>query len=231
MHRAHVYGDLVFETMLWENGQIRFFDLHIERLRQSCTMLHFDIEIDAQHILTTIVTQAKSFDKARVRLVFYRNAEGFYLPHTNQAAFEVEVFPLTPSTVGIELVGIYRDQYKSCTSLSNLKSGNALVYVLAALHAKQQQWNDAIILNEHGRVCEATSSNIIVELNGSWITPPLSEGCVAGIYRQACLQQLDNTFPHLLERPITIDELQCAQQIWLCNAIYGARKVSKLLLS
>jgi branched-chain amino acid aminotransferase len=230
MHRANLYGDLVFETMLWENGTVRFFDLHMHRLRQSCAMLQFDVEIDNQNLLATITAQAKSFNEARIRLVCYRNAEGFYLPHTNQAAFEVEVFPLTPQEDSIELVGIYRGQYKSCTGLSNLKSGNALVYVLAALYAKQQQWNDAIILNEHGRVCEAISSNIIIELNGSWITPPLSEGCVAGIYRQACLQQLDNTFPHLIERAITTNELQSAQQVWLCNAIYGARKVSKLLL-
>jgi branched-chain amino acid aminotransferase len=231
MQRAFLYGDLVFETMLWENGQIRFFNLHMERLHHSFSLLQFEDNIDEHLLHQTIAARAKYYDKARVRLTFYRDADGFYLPQNNQTAFEVEIYPIKQHSEMIDLVGIYRGQYKSCSSLSNLKSGNALVYVLASLYVKQQQWNDAIILNEHGRICEATSSNIIIKLDGAYITPPLSEGCVDGIYRKACLQQLDNRFPHLIELPITLENLGVAHEIWLCNAINGPRKVGKLLLS
>lgn len=59
-------------------------------------------------------------------------------------------------------VGVYQLQYKSCCSLSNLKSGNALIYVMAAPYAKENGFEDVLILNQHQRIAEANSSNVFL---------------------------------------------------------------------
>jgi branched-chain amino acid aminotransferase len=114
--------------------------------------------------------------------------------------------------------------------LSNIKSGNALIYVLAAIFAKENQCEDAIILNEYGRVCEATSSNIFMKYQGKYYTPPLSEGCVDGVMRKVWIQELIKQGFSVLEQPVTIELLAIAEEIWLTNVIQGPIKLNKILL-
>jgi branched-chain amino acid aminotransferase len=231
INRAFVYGDLLFETMKWQSGNVPFFEHHLQRLKQSLKLLKMNDNIDYDALRQQIKSKAESYTNARVRVVVYRDADGFYLPHQHNTQFAVEVFALTPSPPQLNVAGVYTAHYKPCHTLSNLKSGNALVYVLAALHANEQQWDDAIILNEHGRVCESTASNIFIQSAGKIVTPPLSEGCVDGVMRNICLQDVSYGLQGAMQLPITLDMLAGAQKIWLTNALWGVRVLKQVLLS
>jgi branched-chain amino acid aminotransferase len=224
MKRAFVYGDLLFESIKLQYGKPLYAKEHYNRLMQGASVLSFETELSFETFTNVIEQAAVAHPNGRARFVLYRDSEGFYYPHQNKASFTVEVSETTLSKQLIEL-GLYTQNYKPCNDLSALKSGNALLYVLASIWAKEQIFDDALILNEHGFVCEATSSNIFVIKNQQLFTPPLSEGCINGIMRAHLLQSYKR-FP-IIEKPIQVADLKEVDGILLTNAIQGIVSVGK----
>ena len=62
-----------------------------------------------------------------------------------------------------------------------------MVYVLAAIYAKEDNVDDVLLLNEKNKVIESTNANLfILDKDGSLITPPLSDGCLEGDHEVIC---------------------------------------------
>ena len=117
------------------------------------------------------------------------------------------------------VTGVAPGLAKSRDSLCNLKSCNALIYVLAAEYGRQCGWDDTLLQNTDERIIESTIANIFWGERGSIYTPPLSEGCIAGVMRRHLIERLSQHFMHVKEIPLTVDELHEATEVWLTNAI------------
>jgi para-aminobenzoate synthetase/4-amino-4-deoxychorismate lyase len=78
---------------------------------------------------------------------------------------------------------------------------------------------DVILWNERGEITEASSSNVIAELDGRLITPPVSAGLLAGTYRRYLLEQ-----GCIQERTVTIADLQRCSQLFLINSVRKSRE-------
>ena len=74
--------------------------------------------------------------------------------------------------------------------------------------------DDVVLWNERGEVTESTIANVVVELEGTWWTPPLSCGLLPGIFRAAVLDA-----GMVRERVITKDEFRRATRLWLINSL------------
>lgn len=78
--------------------------------------------------------------------------------------------------------------------------------------------HEAVMLNERGEVCEGTITNIsITTPDGDRLTPPLSSGCLAGVYRQSRLNK-----GLLREAALTLADLESASSINLINSLRGS---------
>jgi branched-chain amino acid aminotransferase len=228
MERAFMYGDLIFETIKVVNAKPLLVSYHYNRLVNSAFLLNFKLPVDfnfetfsnqLQQAIINAGGENNYKNQYRLRYTIYRKSTGFYLPHNHTTDYHIDVFLLDPS-VKIDLlkVGIYKVQKKSSGPLSNLKSGNALIYVMASIWAKENGFEDALILNEHNRIIEATSSNLFWIKDNVTYTPPLSEGCVAGVYRSFIL---DNE--QVTEKVCTLTDLEQADEIFITNTINHKR--------
>jgi branched-chain amino acid aminotransferase len=132
-----------------------------------------------------------------------------------------------PKKTLINNIDVYEEQYKASSTLSNIKSGNSLIYVLASQYAVANRLDDALILNQHGRIAEATSSNLFWIKNGIISTPPLGEGPVAGIMREVVMELAQKQGLLVQEKELTIDELLIADECFLTNALNGITIVNK----
>ena len=81
-------------------------------------------------------------------------------------------------------------------------------------------FDEALFLNTHGEVTEGAISNVFIEKNGQWATPPIACGLLAGVYRRHLL----TTRPEIEERVLTLDDLRTADSVYLCNAVRGLRR-------
>jgi branched-chain amino acid aminotransferase len=238
-NRGYRFADLLFETMKWKKGKIHFFDLHWERLHSGLQLLGFTIPPSFNP--TNIINQVNDLagrnilgDTARIRLSCSRG-NGMLNPIPNlpeELIYIIECFP-APRDVnflneeGIT-TGIYEPARKAPDAFSHLKSSNFLAYRMAAIHAFNMKWDNAIILNSHDRIADATGTNVfLVSTGNSLITPPLSEGPVAGVMRKHLLEKLPQVLPGLeiIEKPVTRDMLKEATEIFLTNSITGIRWV------
>ena len=94
---------------------------------------------------------------------------------------------------------------------------------MAALWAKENKMDDAIILNNYNRIAEATIANIIFSKNGKIKTPALSEGCINGVMRRYlvnCIQKENIPFE---EGKIEADEIAEANELFVTNAMNGIK--------
>lgn len=231
------YGDGLFETMKVEEGRIIFKDAHFERLWQGMGVLEMLVpsyltrEMLAGEI-ELLCRKNNCTAAARVRLSIIRGKGGLYDSLDEAPYYIIQAWPL-PTGVGTWndtglVAGIYPEVRKSCDLLSNLKHNNYLLYVMGALHAKKQGWNDAIILNTQERVCDSTIANVFIIKNGVVYTPALAEGCVAGVMRKMLLQALPGFGFEWKEQAITTEELQSADEIFFTNSMFNIRSVQRL---
>lgn len=124
-------------------------------------------------------------------------------------------------------IDVYQDARKSIDSFSQIKSNNYLPYLMAALYARKHQLDDCLLMNSNGNICEATIANLFVIKGNQVLTPPLSEGCVAGVMRRYLLNNLAGLTFSLQERPLDITDLANSDEVFLTNAVQGIRWVQQ----
>jgi branched-chain amino acid aminotransferase len=96
-------------------------------------------------------------------------------------------------------------------------SGQYLNSILAKTESANAGYEEAILLDERGFVCEGSGENIFVVKNGKVATPPQVASILDGITRKSVIQILeDNGFP-VIERDIARSELYLADEIFMCG--------------
>jgi branched-chain amino acid aminotransferase len=236
-NRGLRYGDGLFETIKMKNGKLLFEDEHFARLWKGLKVLEFDIPkhftVEVLQKEISALAQKNGHEvAARIRLNIIRGDGGLYDAKNHLPAYIIQTWPLALgngewNSNGLVL-GIYEAAKKSCDILSNLKHNNYLPYVLAALSAKKEKWNDAVVLNIHGRICDTTIANIFIIKDNVVYTPSLQEGCVAGIMRRAVIQTVLETNGQVVEKEITITDLLAADEVFLTNSMYHIRWVQRI---
>jgi len=103
-----------------------------------------------------------------------------------------------------------------------------MCYAMTATWAKSQKLNDALITNAAGRIVEATIGNVFLVKKGIITTPPLSEGCVAGVIREYLLRMLRAAGTPVQEAPVTREDIIAADEVFLTNSVYGLRWVKHI---
>ncbi len=235
--RALRYGYGLFETMLAQDGGIRLEDLHWQRLRGGMDALriaahpHFFPELK-ESLRKTLLRNGHE-RLARIRLQVWPGSGGYYDGDAFSAHYLIETFPLEAEPERLNenglVTGIAEGIIKSADAYSHIKSCNALPYALAARQAKERRWNDALLLNHSGNISDSTIANLFwSDAADNIFTPPVSEGCVAGVMRQHLLESLPGWGFSVAEGPVSPQELTEARCIFLTNAVRGIRWVSGL---
>ena len=239
-NRSFRYGDALFETMKVTNGKIQLVQYHFERLLSGLQLIKIDIPklFIPEKIVSEILQlckRNKCEDLARVRLTVFRSDGGFpstssgQVESDNSLQYLIECWPL--SNTGNQMnenglvIDVFTDARKSCDKFSNLKSANYQPYVMAALYAKENQLNDCLVLNVHERICDAGIANVFWIKDEIIYTPPLTEGCIAGVMRRYLLEKIQGTRHKVQEKICRINELENADEVFLTNAIQGIRWV------
>jgi len=233
-NRGFRYGDGLFESMRYMNGVLKFPDLHIDRVQKGMKALKLDNSsyIDSWFLrekVDELARRNKTGPDARFRLTVFRDSGGLYSPDSNKMAYVLESQTMDDSQYTFNKKGLIIDVYdeltKSVNILSNLKTCNSLVYVLAGIYKNQNALDEVMILNQHGFLCESISSNLFVVYNRKLYTPSLNEGCIGGVMRQVVMRLAKENGIELVEAQVNPNILNEADEVFLTNATRGIQWV------
>lgn len=185
-------GDGVFETLKTINGQPFALTRHLERLRASAAGMALPLP-DAGLVTQAISELMKSatYDIGRLRITWTSGSGGAgSLRASNMSPTLVlthDQASTWPSEAKVATVAWPRNER---SPLMQLKTISYAENVLALAQAHQVGAEEAIFFNLAGNLSEGTGSNVLVRHMGTWITPPLSAGVLAGVTRALAIQWL-----------------------------------------
>jgi branched-subunit amino acid aminotransferase/4-amino-4-deoxychorismate lyase len=233
-NRGFKYGDGLFESMRVSAGKLQFAERHADRLTAGMKALKMEgagsmDEYFLRQKASELLKKNKLKEGARLRLSVYRADGGLYTPENNNTGYLLEATALSTEKYELNKKGLIVDVFdeltKSVDKLSNFKTSNSLLYVLAGLYKKQNGLDDAFILNSAGFLCESISSNVFVVYNKQIYTPALTEGCVAGTMRNVVMEIAKRNGVSLVEAQINPEVLKEAEEVFVTNAITGIQWV------
>jgi branched-chain amino acid aminotransferase len=234
-NRAFLYGDGVFESIrVWE-GKLMLWEDHYFRLMSSMRIARISIpdNFTPEYLAECMhdCCAANELENARLRISVFREGGGRYLPVETEVRFLIEVSPLDEALYGLNEQGLevelYQDQFKMSGVHANIKTVSSQLYVMAAIFATENGWDDALLINESKSIVEGSSSNIFLIQGDEVITPALTEGCVRGVMRKNLIDLFQKEGVKVREERVSPFELVKADELWLTNAIKGIQWVGK----
>ena len=221
----------VFETIKYSNGKLKNLSDHFERLWSGIELLKINIpdfykpeffEAEIEKLL-----KSSEHKMARVRLSILNNSG---TNSTTNVNFIIEASTIQPPQNKCDSsefnISTYYEVGIMANNLSAIKTNNRLAYFLAKNFAEENNLNDALLINQYGRICDTSIANIFLIVGEKIITPPITEGCVAGVMRKNILKLLYNLGFTIKEIPVNIETINNADEIFLTNSIIGMQPVS-----
>lgn len=203
----------LIETMLWTSG-FPLLDLHLDRLTDSAN--YFAYSCDRASIKARLLAEASRFPDQHPRKVrLLLDADGAIHIESSILAAQSANSDGPPSVC----VAARRTDPADCFLFH--KTTHRGLYDATLASAARAGFADALFFNTHGEVTEGAISNILIEKEGRWYTPPISCGVLPGVYRCYLLK----TRPEIEEKSVTLDELTNADAVYICNALRGLRRV------
>lgn len=236
-NRALLYGDAVFETFKVVDNKILFLEDHYFRLMSSMRILRMKIPMNftleyLEEQIISLTLKLNIANNARVRMTVFRKDGGLYAPETNEVSFIITAkenlsreYLLKKENYEVEL---FKDFHVSKHLISSLKTTNKIIQVVASVFAKENGFDDCILINDEKNVVETISGNIFMFLDNQIITPPVSDGSLNGIMRKQVINELkSSTDFNVIENSISPFDLQKADELFLTNVITGIQPITK----
>lgn len=217
-------GDGVFETTKIIAGVPYALTRHLLRLRNSAQGLGLpepDLDLVRQGVTEIIEVNATSDGVLRITYTAGIAPLGSGRGSTPPTLI-IAIGPVPPPERHVSAVTVPWPRNER-GALAGLKTTSYAEHVRMLARAHAAGADEAIMANTVGNLCEGTSTNVFVGIDGELITPPCSAGALPGITRALVLEWVG---AQELDLPLSI--LETADEILLTSSVRGVRPVSRV---
>lgn len=209
---GYFYGYGLFETILVREGVGIFLEAHLHRLNKGLRDIGINKEVTLEEVeqgilLLKCYNGAIKINVSEKQKVLSVRTVGYTAEHYEHGA-------------KLKLSSVYRNP---TSPLVYLKSMNYMDNILEMRKAKEEGWQDVLFTNYKGEICETAVANIFFIKEGQVITPKVSSGLLNGIIRQWLIETTD-----VIERVVSVDELDSMDGAFITNSLLGIMKVSAI---
>jgi branched-chain amino acid aminotransferase len=229
------FGSRVFEGLrgYWndEEQQLYVFRLddHLRRLAQSMKMMRMNLDFSLEEIRQAVVDVLIKNDlREDVHLapsVYFGVGQSFfsYKPGTVEVGAYVLAQPRKSILDTDKALHVCvsswtrisdRDVPPRIKASANYQNGR-----LAAVQAMEDGYDDALLLNELGKVAEAPGACVFLVRDGTALTAPVTGGILESITRTTLIQLLEEEMSvPVVQRQVDRTELYIADEVWMCGS-------------
>ena len=229
--RGLLLGDGLFETLLAEDGRLRFWDEHLARMARGCAVIGLappDPEAAMREANAALAAAGLGAGQAVVRVTLTAGS-GRGLDRPNPAASRLIVTasqaPASQGTVTLAIAGVRRND---ASPAARVKSLSYLDNVLARRQARELGADEALMLNTRGEMACAAAANLFWIADDRLFTPALECGVLAGITRARVIEAARALRTPVAEVREGMDSLRTAQAVFLTGSLIGVRPASAL---
>jgi branched-chain amino acid aminotransferase len=237
-NRGFRFGDSLFETVRAVNGKIFFWEDHYLRLMSSMRILRMDIpmsftmEFLERSILNILEGNNLENTSAGLRITVFRDKGSEQTPENNNISYIIEAEPLADPFFFLQTeqyeIELFKDFYVNTDMLSTLETNNKMINVLGAIYAKENGYQDVLLLNHNKQVVASVNGNIFMRQGNTIKTPPLSDGCGNGVIRKKLMEIVRSLKElTLIEDSISPFDLQKADELFVANTWNGIRPITQ----
>ena len=236
--RGLLLADGVFETLLVEGDRAWLLEEHLDRWQRSAALLALPPP-PGVGIVQPLITEAiqrsgigSGISSGALRLNWSRGSgrnsgggagsRGIAIPSACTPSFWLQLSAIEPCFEPVRVIVSPTEERSATSLLSRCKSFAYGPSIQARRQAREAGADDALLRSTAGGLCCGTTANLLVRRNSTWITPPLSHGCLPGVMRQRALDR-----GLLVEQPIQEQDLARCEAAWLINSL-GCRPISHL---
>ena len=194
-------------------------EAHFTRLLNSCEALgiKLDYSVEALVDITYRLLKKNKLRSAYIRPFVFSNPDLTFL--SDQVSIIISTWEWGPFLGHQPLdVTYFEDTWSPPQAgLESIKFTNQYTRnILALRKAKNQGYDDALLMNTRQEIFKASSGNIFMEKDGAFYTPPTAQ-TFPGITRETVFELCSNLGIEIIERPISIEEFKAADSAFLCG--------------
>ena len=216
------YGAGLFETIRAENGNILRLSDHIKRLNKGLKELFNEkpLNINFKDVISTILEKNDlNSSTAAVKIILAKNDEFAEFPFFVAIFAKKYIHRLDLlQKDGIELI---KYPYPRLTPVADHKSLNYLYYYQAGLFAKENNKDEALILNHDMTISETNTCNIMI-IQDNTVILPQSDHVLKGVTMDAVVKILKKEKYEIKNQKLLLKDLSSYSNIILTNALMGA---------
>ena len=232
--RGFLLADGLFETMKAAQGEILHLEAHLQRMRHGLSVLKLTIRYSDEALGEAMraLLAANELAHASLRLTVTRGVgpRGLLPPDDENPTVLITCAPASEGPMELPPARLAVSPFRrnEGSPLSRLKVLNYLDNILALQKAKSDGFDDAILLNNAGKVTCASAANLFLLLDGDWVTPPVSDGVLPGITRRAVLSYAETRGHRISERSVMEADLERVRAAFLTNSLINLRPVASI---
>ncbi len=230
-HALH-YGSGVFEGIrCYEtpDGPAVFrLTEHMERFERSAKMLFMDLGYSVEEMVEAVkeTIRVNKLPACYIRPIAFRGYGVMGLdPIPAPVNISIACWPWE-TYMGEEAlregvdVGISSWRQRGINSMPPAikATGNYLNSSFARIEANQHGYNEAILLNEDGKVTEGTGENLFIVRDGVLSTPPVSDGLLEGITRDSIMQIAIELDYDVIEESLVRTDLYTCDEMFMTGS-------------
>jgi branched-subunit amino acid aminotransferase/4-amino-4-deoxychorismate lyase len=192
--RGLLLGDGLFETVLVEEGRPRLLAEHLARWRQGAALLGMDAPPAAAQLEPLIgeAVARSGIRQGALRLNWSRGsagsaARGIGIPGRCRHRLWLQLTATAPCFAPLRVIVSPTEERSATSVLSRCKTFAYGPAIQARRQAEAAGADDALLNSSAGGLCCGTTANLLVLLEGRWLTPPLASGCLPGVMRARAL--------------------------------------------
>ena len=232
-----LYGDGIFEGIRVYRNRVFRLDAHMKRFEAGARGIALDLPggIDAARAVVLATVRAFGAEEAYVRLIATRGEGSLGVdpttcpqPRLICLVDHVRIYPPDKLSSGLDLVTSSLRRPAPDVLDPRIKSLNYLNNVLAKLEARQHGADEALMLNGHGMVAEASVANVFVVRDGVLLTPLAVDGALEGITRATVMELAATIGIPMREQTLSRFDFFAADEAFLTGSGAGIVPVRSL---
>ena len=233
--RGFLLGDGAFETLRVRAGHAIHPERHLERLRRGLGAIGIaDTAADeAAEAVGRLVEEGSrrigSELYLRVHVTRTADAAEERLDAPGVVSGIVRAFVPYPERAYSEGLRVALSGHRKISTdpLATVKSLSYLPYLMVRRRARAEGWDDALVRNEHGRLIEASTSNLFVVRQGRLHSPGPKEGALDGVTRSVVLEEA-RSLGIPVDETVDPSTLGQADEVFLTNTVGGLLPVREV---